>query len=242
MVDISRNQRYLLSRFERSGLRTGLDYGCGEGELVAAAVERGYDFWGTDPYYDDAHLRAAWEAETPEPARDRIKILGSDNTIPWPDETFDWICSGQVFEHVHDLDKAVSELARVTKRTGANLHNFPTVERVREPHSGVPFYGRVPPQIRGTWSRASFRIGLVSNDSGVHDAQEWWVGHKRWHDRNVVLRRRRELIDTFARYFDITDVSVDKLSFHLNVELPDVALLRFLEAHRHGTTLLMTRR
>ena len=143
-MGISCNQRYLLSRFEHSGLCTGLDYACGGGDLVAAAVERGHDFWGTDPYYDDAGLRAESEANIQAPARGRIKVLGPDNRIPWPDASFDWIWSGQVFEHVHDLDRAVSELARVTKHDGVNLHNFPTLERVREPHSGVPFYGRVP--------------------------------------------------------------------------------------------------
>jgi hypothetical protein len=50
---LSRNQRYLLQAYETSGRGRGLDYGCGDGHLVAGAVERGHDFWGTEPYYGE---------------------------------------------------------------------------------------------------------------------------------------------------------------------------------------------
>jgi ubiquinone/menaquinone biosynthesis C-methylase UbiE len=45
--------------------------------------------------------------------------------IPWPDATFDLIVSEQLFEHVDDLDRAVAELARVTKPGGWGLHLIP---------------------------------------------------------------------------------------------------------------------
>jgi SAM-dependent methyltransferase len=241
MSSISRNQRYLLHSFEQSACRKGLDYGCGDGNLVEAAVGRGYDFWGTDPYYSKAEFRTVSEKRTPEAAKDRIRILGEDNTIPWPDETFDWVCSGQVIEHVHDLDRAVAELARVTKRGGLGLHNFPTLERIRESHNGVPYFGRIPARYRGSWARACFKVGLAYRQ-GLDDADEWWRGTSTWHEASVVLRPAEVVRQTFSRYFDVGDASVDKLAFHLKVDLPDIHTLRWFEARRHGTTLLMTRR
>ena len=84
-------------------------------------------------------------------------------------------------------------------------------------------------------------MGLVIEKRGIGNPDDWCERHRRWHDRNVVSRGRRELMDAFSRHFDIQDASVDKLSFHLRRRLSNLAVVRFLEARRHGTTLLMTR-
>jgi SAM-dependent methyltransferase len=45
--------------------------------------------------------------------------------IMWPDNTFDFICATQVFEHVADQELAYREIYRVMKPGGVFLNIFP---------------------------------------------------------------------------------------------------------------------
>jgi SAM-dependent methyltransferase len=238
---LSRNQRYLLHAYETSGRGRGLDYGCGDGHLVAGAAERGHDFWGTEPYYGEDGFRSESQSRTPEAARERVRLLDSDNRIPWDDDTFEWVCSGQVIEHVHDLDTAVDELARVTRTGGLGLHTFPTVESVREQHNGVPYFHRVPRRMRRRWAAAWYKAG-VAYRFDYPDFEAWSEAAEEFFDQSVVLRKRRTIVSTFERYFDVRDVGTEKLTYHLPFRVPNVAPARWLEARRHGVTLMVTRR
>lgn len=220
---------------------SGLDYGCGDGDLVAEAASQGYDFWGTEAYYGSDDFEAASRARTPKDAESRIRLLGDSNTIPWPDGTFDWVCSGQVIEHVKDLDRAVDELARVTRLGGVNLHTFPTMEALVEQHLRVPLYHRLPLVTRKAVARACFQIGIAKRFD-FKDFETWFEDKNNFFEQSVYLRRYARVRASFERYFDVRDISIDKLSYHLSINLPDRLLTRRLERLRHGVTLSMTRR
>ena len=57
-------------------------------------------------------------------ARGLDVVLGSATELPFPDETFDVTCSFKVLAHVPDIERALSEMARVTRRGGVILAEF----------------------------------------------------------------------------------------------------------------------
>src|SRR5712692_803886 len=108
---------------------TILDFGCGEGEMVYQWRNLGFNAFGVDIKLtmQDAFLRLI-----PNEGKYRI---------PFEDETFDFIFSNQVLEHVKNLPNALSEMYRVLKAGGFSLHFFPPRLKPIEPHILVPFAG-----------------------------------------------------------------------------------------------------
>ncbi|ARN84986.1 class I SAM-dependent methyltransferase [Candidatus Nucleicultrix amoebiphila] len=110
-----------------------LDFGCGSGRHVYEYLDKGYaNAFGYDQG-NYAHLRQ------PE---DQKRFLFSDKAqIPLPDNSFDFIYSCTVFEHVFDPKKAFQEIYRVLKPGGVSIHYFPAKLRPIEAHIHVPFGG-----------------------------------------------------------------------------------------------------
>ena len=109
-----------------------LDFGCGEGNLVKAFQELGYDAYGIDvidcPNLDEAHY---------------AKIGFDPYVIPFEDGFFDYVFSTSVFEHVLNTDESLREIYRVLKHGGISTHSLPSRYRVIEPHIKVPFGGLI---------------------------------------------------------------------------------------------------
>ncbi len=61
--------------------------------------------------------------------------------IPFDDNSFDYVFSNQVLEHVQNYPEALSEIYRVLKPGGSSLHFFPSKYRPVECHIFVPFGG-----------------------------------------------------------------------------------------------------
>lgn len=107
-----------------------LDVGCGNGYLLAYI---GMQRPKVDLYGIDISKRGI------EVAKDRTSAelqVGSIYQIPYPDKEFDYVVSTEVLEHLDDINKAVSELSRVTKGVSINLlpHQdyVPSAEHVAE--------------------------------------------------------------------------------------------------------------
>ena len=100
-----------------------LDYGCGEGNMVQAYKQRGFEVHGCDVKLSKN--------------REDLKTMKA-GVIPFPNNTFDFIFSDQVFEHVQDHPKALAEIARVLKPTGYSLHLYPARLRPYEGHTNIP--------------------------------------------------------------------------------------------------------
>ena len=106
-----------------SGLRA-LDIGCGGGFLAEEFARLGCDVVGVDP------SMVSIEAARSHAASVSLNIdyrVGSGEQLPVDDSTFDLVYCCDVLEHVSDLERVVSEKARVMK-PGA-LYLFDTVNR-----------------------------------------------------------------------------------------------------------------
>jgi len=127
-----------------------LDWGCGRGRLVLRLRELGYNAFGVDvdpqPMQNGRDLFIAKGlhstnlAEAPFP----LNLLEADGRSAFPDGFFHCVFSGQVLEHVRDLESAAAEMARLTARGGIGDHNYPAQRHVVEAHLYMPFVHWLP--------------------------------------------------------------------------------------------------
>jgi SAM-dependent methyltransferase len=99
------NQARLALILEYAGQRI-LDVGCATGDYVRYLVARGYDAHGLDIL-----PAKEWEAV----AQGRIR-QGDIRKLPFADGEFDTVTAFEVLEHVDDVDRAIEELKRVTRK------------------------------------------------------------------------------------------------------------------------------
>lgn len=105
------------------GLRA-LDIGCGGGFLAEQFAALGCQVTGVDP------SPVSIEAARNHAAARGLDIdyrVGSGEQLPAPDAAFDLVYCCDVLEHVSDLDRVISETARVLQPGG--LYLFDTINR-----------------------------------------------------------------------------------------------------------------
>ena len=92
-----------------------LDFGAGAGQQALRLQELGFEV-------DAVDLESSPHRET------RVfPVRGYDgHTLPFADAHFDIVMSSNVLEHVDDLSRVLSELARVLKPDGVMLHILPS--------------------------------------------------------------------------------------------------------------------
>jgi SAM-dependent methyltransferase len=128
-----------------------LDFGCGSGELVKAAVEKGVDAYGCDIDFSSEWVNQSVLAQMMAQGRVRkveMRTSGKESPgagdayrLPFEDGMFDVVISDQVLEHVHNYAEVVRELHRVMKPGAVFLHMFPARYRLVEAHVLVPLAG-----------------------------------------------------------------------------------------------------
>jgi SAM-dependent methyltransferase len=123
---------------------TVLDFGCGRGRMVCFLYEQGYNVFGVDP--DPKALAGGRELLLRHglDVDERVKLIAAGGQLPFHTETFHFVISDQVLEHVERLEPAVAELARVTRLGGAGMHRFPARFRLVEPHISLPLVHWLP--------------------------------------------------------------------------------------------------
>jgi SAM-dependent methyltransferase len=106
-----------------------LDFGCGRGERVQEYRDAGFKAFGVD-------IAIGKES-------DYLHIIDTKKgyRIPFPEETFDFVFSESVFEHVQNYSDAVAEIWRVLKPDGFSLHFFPPKWKPIESHVFIPLGG-----------------------------------------------------------------------------------------------------
>jgi len=109
-----------------------LEAGCGAGQLMAVLSKDGHDVYGYDiSDRDKPHFSS-------DTLTDRIKIIKSNEPIPHEDDSFDFVVSNMVIEHVFDLETFASETMRVLRPGGYAVHTFPVKEVLFENHIKQP--------------------------------------------------------------------------------------------------------
>ena len=96
---------------ELAGRHKILDLGCGDGQIARALAAQGSDVLGVDP--TQLHIDVAIErGGGPQ------YLLGGATNIPADDESFDAVVACLVFEHIDQMEEAMTEVARVLKPRG----------------------------------------------------------------------------------------------------------------------------
>jgi SAM-dependent methyltransferase len=99
----------------------GLDLGCGDGiltDILFKRIGRTPRLVGVDP--DPLETKAASKYEFYE----RLHTCEGAH-IPEDDETFDYVISNSVLEHIHDLEPVIAEIARLLKPGGTFFFTVP---------------------------------------------------------------------------------------------------------------------
>ncbi len=101
-----------------------IDVGCGGGLLTEALAKRGYPITGWD--ISDGALSAARRHAVLSESKVKYQ-KGSIYHLEIPSHTVDGVIAADIFEHLHDLPRAVSEISRILKPGGVLA--FDTVNR-----------------------------------------------------------------------------------------------------------------
>jgi SAM-dependent methyltransferase len=163
-----------------------LDFGCGPGNMVQQYLASGCDAYGCDPRL---------ETET-----ERLRRIDARNgLLPFPDDTFDFVFSDQVMEHVQDHSVAFAEIARVLKPGGSSLHIFPAKWKPVENHIYVPLGGAIKSRWwLSFWATLGIRNGF---QRGKAPAEVLALNSKYLREQTNYLTRA-DIIKTVSRYFD----------------------------------------
>lgn len=150
-----------------------LDFGCGQGQLVALGRQKGVDIYGADTFEGGYQSWADKLDQRVRPFVGRIE----DGRLPFPDAHFDVVVSNQVFEHIADPPPALAEIHRVLKPGGTFLALFPTTDVWFEEHLGVYFVHWMSrwPELQRKYLHGLRRLGF--GYYGAHLTPDKWAEH-----------------------------------------------------------------
>jgi SAM-dependent methyltransferase len=175
-----------------------LDYGCGAGQIVSILKSAGVDAYGCDVFYAGGDYTSKVAPEL----FGKTVLPMHDGRIPFADETFDYITSNQVFEHVEDLDAVLAEIRRVLKPNGRLLSLFPDAAVWREGHCGIPLLHWFRKRTR---LRVYYALSLRSLGFGTHKQDksnmQWAMDFCDWLDQWTFYRSYEEIKATYEKYF-----------------------------------------
>ena len=112
---------YALHEYKDFKGKKVLDVGCGNGYVLSKYAAEGADVFGIDitqAGIDLCNKRFGYSSLTGD-----FRVADAQS-IPFPDDTFDCVCSMGVLHHVPDTQKAVDEIYRVLKPGGRLIVMF----------------------------------------------------------------------------------------------------------------------
>lgn len=168
-----------------------LDFGCGFGRSVKVLRDAGYNAWGCDikivPGPNDNNRSKEQTRSMIEAGLLRL-IQEDPYRLPFDDDSFDFVFSEQVFEHVHNYPEAVHELRRIIKPGGSCLHFFPSRYQLFERHIWVPLAGVITSY---PWLRFWAMLGLrTRNQRGLSAGEVAQRNYTFLRDRTNYLPKR----------------------------------------------------
>lgn len=94
---------------------TVLDNGCGDGALAILLAKKRAIVTACD--ISEPNIEVAEYLAREEGVGNQIKFLTADaENLPFPDNSFDWVVSSHVLEHLPNFEKGLAEVYRVTKK------------------------------------------------------------------------------------------------------------------------------
>ena len=190
-----------------------LDYGCGRGEMVQYAGERGVDAFGVEEFYGGGNAKSAVEAAG---LLDKRVFSLSEGRIPFDDQHFDVVLSNQVFEHIDDFALPLEEINRVMKPGAVFVNAFPSRGVWREGHIGVPFVHWMKPNTRRRWWYTYLWRAVGFGYHKERAAPARWVDiYLDWIDQWTFYKPEAEVMRALSRHFSAEDYAGDYLNFRL---------------------------
>ncbi len=149
----------LLEHSPRADLVRILDLGCGDGRLLGYLVgslpvlrpDLSLDVFGLDVFDAGTQVpgyfeqtRRYLESEHPNVDwTDRLVLMSTQDEWPFPDESFDFVISNQVLEHVSDHETIFRQIRRCLRPRGVSVNLFPLRDVLWEGHACMPVVHRV---------------------------------------------------------------------------------------------------
>ena len=211
---MNKNYHYFLNYLNtntKNNEQTILDFGCGVGKLVKILNEAGLTTLGIDINHtnnSDKYLNNSLIQEK------KIQIISPNSRLPFGDQYFDFIISNMVFEHVFNIELAMSEIYRVLKNDGVVYLRFPSYEVMREGHTGIPFTHKIKnKKILKIYMNIAFFLGLGVNRK-KHGTREEWINHMvDYLENKTIYRKYNDLLKIFTD-FHITQKEVSFLEYY----------------------------
>jgi len=181
-----------------------LDFGCGSGKWVQEMRNTGFQAFGCGTRYDNEPGVNTEEMI----ARGLIRILDLKNyALPFDDNTFDFIFSDNVFEHVQNYDQTNAEIARVIKENGLCLHIFPSRWRPVESHVYVPFASVFQSY---AWQYLWSVLGVHNEWENCSKPEERARRFQHYLQLETNYLSKKDLMIEFKKYFNLVDFVEDK--------------------------------
>ncbi len=91
-----------------------LDNGCGDGTLAILMAKRGFNVVACD--ISEPNIEYAKERAVIDGVENKIKFLTADSeNLPFDDNSFEYVVSSHVLEHLPSFDKGLQEVRRITR-------------------------------------------------------------------------------------------------------------------------------
>ena len=127
-----------------------LDFGCGAGGFLLAALNAGHDGWGVE--VDEERLKQYENIATANfPDWSDRFVFYEGRFLDFASSSFDGIYSWFVFEHVTDPQTSLREIARVLKPGGTLYIQAEDVRNLWEGHALAPWPAYLPREFAGAY-------------------------------------------------------------------------------------------
>lgn len=187
-----------------------LDFGCGAGRMVQELRDLGFNAYGCSTRF----VYPEGVDTVGMINRNIIRPIDFDNyRLPFETNTFDFIFSHSVFEHVQNYPESIAEIARVLKPTGFCIHFFPPRYRLVEGHVYVPLSSVFHPM---PWLQFWTMLGIRNVWTKKMDAKDSATWFYNYLEEETNYLRKVELLDQFRRQFDEVRFCEDMVLKHSN--------------------------